>query len=60
MTFAKVNQGVSVTGKVTSADDGESLPGVNIVEKGTTNGVVSDINGSYAINVSSGHNPSLG
>ncbi len=35
-----------VSGKVTDAD-GNSLPGVNIVEKGTTNGVVTDLNGSY-------------
>ncbi len=54
MAFAKVNQGVSVTGKVTSGDDGESLPGVNIIEKGTTNGVVTDLDGSYNINLSPG------
>lgn len=54
MASAKVNQGVSVTGKVTSGDDGESLPGVNIMEKGTSNGVVTDLDGSYNINVSPG------
>jgi len=27
-----------VTGKVTSAEDGTGLPGVSILEKGTTNG----------------------
>jgi TonB-linked SusC/RagA family outer membrane protein len=51
MTFAKVNQGVVVTGQVTSADEGESLPGVNIIEKGTSNGVVTDLDGSFSISV---------
>ena len=47
-------QGVSVSGRVTSDDDQEGLPGVNVVEKGTTNGVVTDIDGSYSIQVSDG------
>ncbi len=42
-------QNVQVTGKITSGDDGNSLPGVSIVVKGTTNGVLSDINGFYSI-----------
>jgi TonB-dependent starch-binding outer membrane protein SusC len=54
VAVANVNQGVSVSGKITSADDGETLPGVNVVEKGTSNGVVTDLDGSYTINVSSG------
>ncbi len=40
-----------VTGKVTSADDGSAVPGVNILEKGTSNGTVSDADGNYRINV---------
>src|SRR5579871_310088 len=40
-----------VTGKVTSADDGSPLPGVNVVLKGTTNGTVTDADGGYKINV---------
>ena len=40
-----------VTGKVT-ADDGSSLPGVNVVIKGTTNGTVTDSDGGYKISVS--------
>jgi len=42
---------VTVSGTVTSADDGETLPGVNILEKGTTNGVVTDVDGQYRITV---------
>ncbi|RKD92403.1 SusC/RagA family TonB-linked outer membrane protein [Mangrovibacterium diazotrophicum] len=33
-------------------ENGESLPGVNIVEKGTTNGTVTDLDGNYTINLS--------
>ncbi len=40
-----------VTGKVTSGDDGMGLPGVSILEKGTTNGSVTDSNGDYSISV---------
>ena len=43
---------ISVTGKVTD-NSGEPLPGANIIEKGSTNGVISDFNGNYAISVSS-------
>lgn len=41
----------SVTGKVTAAEDGSGIPGVNILEKGTANGTVSDADGNYRINV---------
>lgn len=44
-------QQFKVTGKVTDAATGESIPGVNIVIKGTTNGTLTDIDGKYAINV---------
>ncbi|XOV91012.1 MAG: SusC/RagA family TonB-linked outer membrane protein [Bacteroidota bacterium] len=40
----------TVRGKVTDAS-GESLPGATIQEKGTTNGVITDINGSYSLSV---------
>lgn len=36
---------------VVSSDDGELLPGVSVVIKGTTTGVSSDFDGNYAINV---------
>jgi len=42
----------TVTGKVTSVDDGSALPGVNVVVKGTANGTVTDVNGSYTIAIS--------
>ncbi len=39
----------TITGKVTSIDDGSTLPGVNVLEKGTTNGTVTDADGNYSI-----------
>ncbi|MEM9144474.1 MAG: SusC/RagA family TonB-linked outer membrane protein, partial [Bacteroidota bacterium] len=36
---------------VVSSDDGELLPGVSVVVKGTTTGVSSDFDGNYSINV---------
>ena len=43
----------TVSGKVTSADDGTGIPGVNILEKGTSNGTVSDSDGNFRISVGS-------
>lgn len=40
-----------VSGKITSSDDGSSLPGVNVVLKGTTVGTITDIDGNYKISV---------
>jgi len=42
-----------VKGKVTSKAEPDGLPGVNVVIKGTINGVITDINGIYQINVPS-------
>lgn len=39
----------TVTGRVTSSEDGEPLPGVNVVVEGTTKGTVTDIDGNYSI-----------
>src|ERR1041385_8521584 len=38
-----------VSGKVTAAEDGSSIPGVNVVVKGTTNGTTTDADGKYTI-----------
>ncbi|HRZ22385.1 MAG TPA: TonB-dependent receptor plug domain-containing protein, partial [Bacteroidales bacterium] len=46
-------QGGGVTGKVTDASDGSTLPGVTVVIKGTTMGTITDENGSYQIQVQS-------
>ena len=41
----------TITGTVTTSEEGEPLPGVNIVEKGTINGTVTDIDGKYSLNI---------
>lgn len=41
----------AVSGTVRSAS-GESMPGVNVIEKGTTNGTATDADGKYSLNVS--------
>ena len=45
-------QDVSVSGRITSSDDGSSLPGVSVQVKGTTRGATSDANGNYTITAS--------
>lgn len=39
----------TVTGMVTSGEDGSVLPGASIVVKGTATGAVTDVNGQYSI-----------
>ncbi len=45
-------QEIVIKGKVTD-NSGNALPGVNVVEKGTTNGTVTNIDGQYTINANS-------
>ncbi|WP_010517526.1 SusC/RagA family TonB-linked outer membrane protein [Croceivirga radicis] len=40
----------AVTGKVSDAN-GEPIPGVNIIQKGTANGVTTDFDGNYSISL---------
>ena len=42
----------TVKGKVTAADDGMGLPGVSVIEKGTTNSASTDLDGNFQIAVS--------
>ncbi len=42
----------TVTGKVVDGNDNSGIPGVNILEKGTSNGTTTDIDGNYTISVS--------
>ena len=44
----------TVTGKVSALEDGQILPGVNVVLKGTSQGTVTDIDGNYTISVQIG------
>lgn len=53
ISFTSFSQTKTVTGKVTDANSGEGLPGVNVIIKGTTRGVATDIDGTYKIEVTS-------
>ena len=41
----------TVSGKVTSAEDDSTLPGVTVVLKGTTTGTTTDLDGNYKLSV---------
>ena len=41
---------VTVTGRVTSIEDGSGIPGVNVVLKGTQSGTITDAEGRYSLN----------
>lgn len=41
----------TVSGKVSDAGDGSGIPGVNILEKGTSNGTATDFDGNFTLNV---------
>lgn len=45
-------QNKTISGVIT--DGSEALPGVNIIEKGTNNGVTSDFNGNYELTINPG------
>ncbi|SHG70947.1 SusC/RagA family TonB-linked outer membrane protein [Flagellimonas flava] len=45
-------QGKTVTGTVTDASTGTPIPGITVVEQGTTNGTSTDFDGNYSISVS--------
>jgi len=50
-SFAGFAQGLQVRGVVTSADDGQPIPGVSVVVKGTTNGQITNMDGAYTLSV---------
>lgn len=49
-------QTVQITGKVTSAEDGNPIPGVSVIVKGTTVGTTTDFDGNYTLNVPANSN----
>jgi TonB-linked SusC/RagA family outer membrane protein len=44
-------QSKTITGKVTSAEEPDGVPGASVVVKGTTQGTITDLDGSYSISV---------
>ncbi|WP_083690369.1 SusC/RagA family TonB-linked outer membrane protein [Zobellia uliginosa] len=57
-TLSASAQTKTITGTTKDAD-GIELPGVNIIEKGTFNGVVSDIDGNYSIQLKNDESATL-
>ena len=57
ISHACIGQQITVNGKITDKDDAQALIGVSVVEKGTTNGIVSDIDGNYKLTI--GNNATL-
>ncbi len=51
VTTMSLAQDRTVSGQITSSEDGSTLPGVNVVVKGTTQGGVTDMDGNYKITV---------
>ncbi|MDX5479774.1 MAG: carboxypeptidase-like regulatory domain-containing protein, partial [Cyclobacteriaceae bacterium] len=49
-------QGITVSGKVVTQEDGQPLPGVTVLVQNSNVGTVTDIDGNYTINVPSGSN----
>lgn len=45
-----------VTGKVTSAEDGLPVPGVNVIVEGTTKGTTTDAEGNYSLGLQESEN----
>jgi TonB-linked SusC/RagA family outer membrane protein len=54
-----LQQQTTVSGKITDGSTGESMPGVNILLKGTTLGVITDGDGNYSLSFSPTSNPIL-
>jgi len=53
LAFPIYAQQNTVTGKVTTKEDGQPLPGVTVLVQNTTIGTVTDIDGKYSINFQS-------
>ncbi len=51
LTVMQVLAQRSITGTVTSVDDGKGIPGVSVIIKGTTQGTLTDIDGKYSLKV---------
>lgn len=49
VTILYAQEKISISGKVTDATSGEVLPGVTVVVKGTTTGIITDADGNYTI-----------
>ncbi|EIJ37343.1 SusC/RagA family TonB-linked outer membrane protein [Galbibacter orientalis] len=51
--FSYGQQNTTITGVITEAETSTPLPGVNVVEKNTSNGTTTDFDGNFTLNVAS-------
>lgn len=54
LTVSGYTQNITVTGTVTSSEDSQPIPGVNVIVQGTSRGASTDFDGNYSIKVDSG------
>ena len=52
LPFSGFSQSLEITGQVVDVEDGTLLPGANVIEKGTSNGTITDFDGNYSLTVS--------
>ena len=55
LTAMQLNAQITVKGTVTASDDGEPMIGASVMEKGTMNGTVTGVDGTYTLNVTDGN-----
>lgn len=55
LTISLYAQKLQITGQIVSATDQFPLIGVNVLEKGTTNGTITDVDGRFTLTVSRGN-----
>ncbi|MCB2207717.1 MAG: SusC/RagA family TonB-linked outer membrane protein [Bacteroidetes bacterium] len=54
-TMGAFAQSRTVSGKVTSSEDGSGIPGVSVFVKGTTVGTVTDLDGNFSLEIDPTH-----
>ena len=54
LQLALAQSSITVSGKVTARENGETLPGANIIVKGSTDGTITDIDGNYTLTAPDG------
>ncbi|MDL2303719.1 TonB-dependent receptor [Bacteroides sp. OttesenSCG-928-D19] len=53
ITLTVFSQNIQIKGVIVGGQDNEPLPGVNVLEKGTGNGTITDIDGQFTLTVPS-------
>ncbi|NDW13871.1 TonB-dependent receptor [Bacteroides sp. 214] len=53
VTLTVFSQSIQIQGVIVGGQDNEPLPGVNVLEKGTTNGTITNVDGNFTLTVPS-------